>query len=162
MRIVIVGGGIGGLCLAQGLARAGVPFTVYERDAKPDSRLQGYRLNIEPIGAQALQSCLPPALWTELVDTAGDVGDGMGVFDEQLHELMREPTPPANLPPERQTHAVSRVTLRRLLLSGLWSIAERPVGVPRCGGFLTNRLMTRSSSSSSKPPRASDRGPVDP
>lgn len=119
MRVAIIGGGIGGLCLAQGLTRAGIQCTVYERDASPDARLQGYRLNIEPIGAQALRDCLPADLWTHLVETAGDVGDGMGVFDEHLHELMREAIPPANVPPERRTHAVSRVTLRQILLSGL-------------------------------------------
>ena len=32
LHVVIVGGGIGGLCLAQGLKRAGVSFAVYERD----------------------------------------------------------------------------------------------------------------------------------
>ena len=32
LHVVIVGGGIGGLCLAQGLRRAGVSVAVYERD----------------------------------------------------------------------------------------------------------------------------------
>lgn len=119
MHVAIIGGGVGGLCLAQGLKRSGVSCTVYERDESPDSRLQGYRLNIEPIGAQALHDCLPPDLWSLLVATAGDVGEGMGVFDEQLHELMREPTPPPTSREEERTHAVSRVTLRRILLTGL-------------------------------------------
>ena len=119
MHVAIIGGGVGGLCLAQGLQRSGVSCTVYERDESPEARLQGYRLNIEPIGAQALHDCLPPDLWAMLVATAGDVGEGMGVFDEQLHQLMQEPTPPPTTAPEQQTHAVSRVTLRRILLLGL-------------------------------------------
>src|SRR5579862_120485 len=119
MHVAIIGGGVGGLCLAQGLKRSGVSCTVYERDESSDSRLQGYRLNIEPIGARALHDCLPPDLWSLLVATAGDVGEGMGVFDEQLHELMREPTPPPTSVEEERTHAVSRITLRRILLTGL-------------------------------------------
>jgi 2-polyprenyl-6-methoxyphenol hydroxylase-like FAD-dependent oxidoreductase len=70
------------------------------------------------MGSQALDECLPPELWEILVATAGDPGPGMGVFDERLRQLMHEfgneGTDPAN-----GTHAVSRVTLRRLLLAGL-------------------------------------------
>jgi 2-polyprenyl-6-methoxyphenol hydroxylase-like FAD-dependent oxidoreductase len=117
--VLIIGGGIGGLCLAQGLRKAGIRFQVFERDRTPDARLQGYRLNIEPMGARALHDCLPPELWSTLVATAGDAGGGMGVYDEQLRMLMREDPPPAAAGPTEETHAVSRATLRRLLLTGL-------------------------------------------
>src|SRR5712664_1361406 len=90
LHVIIVGGGIGGLCLAQGLKRAGISFAVYERDRSPDARLQGYRLNIEPIGSRALHECLSTEIWSRLVATAGDAGAGMGVYDERLRELMRE------------------------------------------------------------------------
>ena len=53
MHVLIIGGGIGGLCLAQGLRRRGVSVAVYERDRTPDVRLQGYRLSIEPPGSAA-------------------------------------------------------------------------------------------------------------
>jgi hypothetical protein len=67
MKVLIIGGGIGGLCLAHGLERAGIDFTVFERDHDADARLQGYRLNIEPIGSSALHACLPGSLWDVLV-----------------------------------------------------------------------------------------------
>jgi len=90
-NVVIIGAGVGGLCLAQGLRRAGVPVRVYERDVAPDARPQGYRLNIEPAGSRALHDCLPGQLWRLLVATAGDPGPGMGVFTHRLRRLMREP-----------------------------------------------------------------------
>jgi len=119
LHIMIVGGGIGGLCLAQGLKRNGVSVAVYERDQSPDARLQGYRLNIEPMGSRALHMCLPPTLWSVLIATAGDPGPRKGVFDEQLRELMQEDEHGAAVDPARSHHAVSRITLRRLLLAGL-------------------------------------------
>jgi hypothetical protein len=39
--VVIIGAGIGGLCLAQGLQKAGVNFKVFERDPVIDHRPQG-------------------------------------------------------------------------------------------------------------------------
>jgi 2-polyprenyl-6-methoxyphenol hydroxylase-like FAD-dependent oxidoreductase len=119
LRVIIVGGGIGGLCLAQGLHAAGINVAVYERDVTPGARLQGYRLNIEPVGSRALHDCLPAHLWEILTATAGDPGSGMGVFTERLRLLMREDNPPAGLGPSERTYAVSRITLRRLLLAGL-------------------------------------------
>ncbi|PIA90440.1 6-hydroxytryprostatin B O-methyltransferase [Cercospora beticola] len=56
--VIIIGAGIGGLCLAQGLQKAGRDFLVLERDASLHDRPQGYRLKIERNGAQALKSAL--------------------------------------------------------------------------------------------------------
>jgi len=35
LHVIVIGGGIGGLCLAQGLKRAGMSVAVYERDRTP-------------------------------------------------------------------------------------------------------------------------------
>jgi salicylate hydroxylase len=50
LHILIIGGGIGGLTLAQGLKRAGVSASVYERDRTLTDRLQGHRVHISPTG----------------------------------------------------------------------------------------------------------------
>ncbi|KAJ0409633.1 hypothetical protein P43SY_008505 [Pythium insidiosum] len=57
-HVLIVGGGIGGLCLAQGLKKHGIPFTVFERDPAPNYRTQGYRLRINSSGYEALKANL--------------------------------------------------------------------------------------------------------
>lgn len=70
MHVVVVGGGIAGLCLAQGLRRAGVSVAVYERDRSRTDRLDGYRIHINPAGSRALKACLPPPMWDSFVATS--------------------------------------------------------------------------------------------
>ena len=60
LRVAVAGGGLGGLCLAQGLLKAGVDVTVYERDAQLADRRQGYRLHVDARAGLALEQCLPP------------------------------------------------------------------------------------------------------
>lgn len=59
-HVLIVGAGIGGLCLAQGLKKHGIPFTVFERDPSPNYRTQGYRVRINNDGYEALKTNLSP------------------------------------------------------------------------------------------------------
>src|SRR5690606_18750466 len=113
-RIAIIGGGIGGLCLAQGLRQAGARVTVYERDRTPADRLQGYRVHIDPNGAEALRTCLPPHLWQAFLDTTGTGGQDFAFVTEQMKLLALIETPP-----EAGHYSVSRITLRQVLLSGL-------------------------------------------
>jgi 2-polyprenyl-6-methoxyphenol hydroxylase-like FAD-dependent oxidoreductase len=61
--ILVVGAGIGGLCLAQALKKSGLDFLVFERDPALDHRPQGYRLKIEAEGQQALQKSLPAEVY---------------------------------------------------------------------------------------------------
>ncbi|MFI6102443.1 FAD-dependent oxidoreductase [Lentzea sp. NPDC051213] len=113
MRIAVIGGGIGGLCLAHGLRKAGVDVAVYERDLSRTDRLQGYRVHINPHGAAALRECLPAANWARFEQSAGTGGNGFGFLTEQLKPLLL-------LDPEAEQHySASRITLRQVLLDGL-------------------------------------------
>lgn len=59
LHVVVVGAGIGGLCLAQGLRRAGIDVSVYERGAGPGRPWEGYLIDVNPAGSRALRACLP-------------------------------------------------------------------------------------------------------
>jgi len=67
-RVLIIGAGLGGLALAQGLKKAQIPFHVFERDASSAFRAQGYRIRIID-GAAALKRNLTPELWDLFVYT---------------------------------------------------------------------------------------------
>lgn len=62
IHVVIIGAGLGDLCLAQGLRQHGISFDVYERGEAADSRTQGYRIRIDEKGQWALAACLTPEL----------------------------------------------------------------------------------------------------
>ncbi|MGH3735114.1 MAG: FAD-dependent monooxygenase [Micromonosporaceae bacterium] len=141
MHVLVIGGGLGGLCLAQGLRRAGVSVAVYERDRTRTDRLQGYRIHIAPMGATALRECLPPELFDAFVATTGKSGDGFTMLTERLRPLLRataEDFGGSGEDPADSHHSVSRITLRQVLLAGLEQVtvfdkkflryAERPDG----------------------------------
>ncbi|MFE9412994.1 FAD-dependent oxidoreductase [Streptomyces sp. NPDC006704] len=120
-HVLIIGGGLGGLCLAQGLRKAGLGFAVYERDdvrGLHQDRFQDQRVRIGPQGARALYECLPPEAWEEF--TACAEGGGRSAFvTEQLRELLVLPQPAAGTPPQHTHHRASGSALHRLLMSGL-------------------------------------------
>ena len=119
LHVVVIGGGIGGLCLAQGLKKAGVRATVCERDRTPTARLQGFRVHIDPQGSRALHDCLPEHLWLLFQSTCGDFSRGFTLLDEQLGELMKFRDAIENPDPVERHRSVSRITLRQVLLAGL-------------------------------------------
>jgi 2-polyprenyl-6-methoxyphenol hydroxylase-like FAD-dependent oxidoreductase len=121
MNVIIIGGGIGGLALAQGLRRSGVPVEVFERDSTPERRWAGYRIHVNPVGARALHACLSPPTWREFLATSGPGGD-FGFLTERLDELLvveKSIMYPGGAEPRAGHHAADRATLRRLLTTGL-------------------------------------------
>ena len=122
LRVIIMGGGIGGLALAQGLRRAGIDVEVYERDVELTGRASGYRLHVNPAGSRALHALLPAGLWQAFVATAGPGGD-FGLLTDQLDELVvvDEATmyPGRVAGPAEDHYSVDRGVLRALLLAGL-------------------------------------------
>jgi 2-polyprenyl-6-methoxyphenol hydroxylase-like FAD-dependent oxidoreductase len=118
-HVMIIGAGIGGLCLAQGLRKAGVAVTVYERTTARTDWLQGYRIHINPNGCRALHACLPPAAWQTFLDTVSVDDGGFGFITEHLDDLLRftaADITPVGGPTDRH-YGVSRISLREVLLS---------------------------------------------
>lgn len=139
LHVVIIGGGIGGLCLAQGLKQAGVSVAVYERDLSATSRMQGYRVHIDPQGSTALHECLPAELWDAFDATGGQFSQGFTLMTERLKNLLafrdrRDRAPVAAVARHR---SISRITLRQILLHGLGDAVhfdKRCVGYEQTAG----------------------------
>jgi 2-polyprenyl-6-methoxyphenol hydroxylase-like FAD-dependent oxidoreductase len=119
LHVIIAGGGLGGLALAQGLRRAGISFAVHEKDPGPEFRNQGYRIRINRDGITALQALLTPQAFEVFAATAGTPGARMDSFDHRLNLLHAQELPlDAGLPGSGHL-AVNRRTLRQILLAGL-------------------------------------------
>lgn len=119
-HVVIVGGGIGGLALAQGLKKSGIGFGVYERDRTPTSRVQGYRVHISPAGSTALNDLLPPHLFDAFVHGCGRPSQSVHFVTERMKVLFAVRRLRAAAAGEVAQHrSVSRIALRQVLLSGL-------------------------------------------
>lgn len=112
MRVIVIGAGLGGLALAQGLLASGIDFDLYERDTQAEERFQGYRIGLGDEGLAGLRSCLPPRLHALLEAISGEVsGDGR-LVDTDLNELGRQPA-------QYEGKMFDRHVLRQLLLAGL-------------------------------------------
>ncbi|MFE7660260.1 FAD-dependent oxidoreductase [Streptomyces celluloflavus] len=123
LHVLVIGGGTGGLCLAQGLKRAGVSVAVYERDRTRSDGLQGYRVGIDPDGKRALRACLSQQLYDTFIATCAKRPVYFNQYTEQLSqlfssgpEIFKEPPNFAELDLDE---SVSRMTLRQVLLTGL-------------------------------------------
>jgi 2-polyprenyl-6-methoxyphenol hydroxylase-like FAD-dependent oxidoreductase len=107
LHVLIIGGRLGGLCLAQGLKKSGISVAVYERDSSAQFRNQGYRISIKKEGSHALRDCLKEDLFRLLV-----------FLDQQLHVKFAKPLP-HSLIPDESGFGVNRLTLREILLAGM-------------------------------------------
>jgi len=124
VKVAVAGAGIGGLCLAQALLRAGADITVYERDETLDSRGQGYRLHLD--AGPSLHACLPPDLYELCVATSGRPSTAMTVMTERLRPLRRTELKPAADPldPATLSTSVNRQTFREILAARLDGVIE--------------------------------------
>ncbi|KAK6433945.1 hypothetical protein LTR95_009873 [Oleoguttula sp. CCFEE 5521] len=135
-HVLIIGGGIAGLLLAQALKREGIAFTVFERDPDAYFRGKGWGLTLHWV-LDTFLSLLPQHLIDRISETLVDpVAAARGengrfpFFDLQTGETRWV------VPPTKRLR-MSREKLRRLLMDGVdvqWSkeltdITESPDGI---------------------------------
>ncbi|RJQ69960.1 FAD-dependent monooxygenase [Pseudonocardiaceae bacterium YIM PH 21723] len=124
LKVIIIGAGTGGLCLAHGLRRAGIEVVVYERDRTRRDGLQGYRVGISPDGSRALHDALPPELFDTFVATCARTPLFFTMLTEKKQELLTLDVGPGDADALNSERSVSRMTLRQVLLTGLDDIVR--------------------------------------
>ena len=127
IKAIIIGAGLGGLCLAQSLRKAHMDVEVFERDASPWDRPQGYRLHLEADALNALREVLPPDLHRLFEATAMRTTSFTTILKTDLSIAKRIPTDdgqdaqywPEFVSEEKIHCNVDRGTLREIALLGL-------------------------------------------
>ncbi|NOJ59453.1 FAD-dependent monooxygenase [Arthrobacter sp. 260] len=158
MRVIVIGGGIGGLALAQGLMRYGLDVIVVERD-QDLADTGGYKLHLGEPSIDALRKLLVPESVELLHGSAvGTLGFSLAVRDHRGRLLIRADDGSGGLSLD-----VDRVTLRLVLAEGLgarlltgrsclkWSAEEDSVRVELDNGqSLTGDLLVLADGPNSR------------
>ena len=129
IKVLIIGAGLGGLCLAQSLRKADIQVELFERDASPWDRPQGYRLHLEADALNALREVLPPDLHRLFEATAMRTTPFTTILKTDLSVAKRIPTDdgqdaqywPEFVSDEKIHCNVDRGILREIALLGLES-----------------------------------------
>jgi 2-polyprenyl-6-methoxyphenol hydroxylase-like FAD-dependent oxidoreductase len=119
LRVLIAGGGLGGLTLAHALRSAGLQPRVFERGPADLDPSLSYRIHIDANGSRALRLCLPPDRWQDFEARSAAAPRGIAFATERLKELAFFPESSPAADPAAISHPISRSGLRQLLLSGL-------------------------------------------
>ncbi|ETW74978.1 hypothetical protein HETIRDRAFT_332279 [Heterobasidion irregulare TC 32-1] len=125
-HVLVVGSGLVGLTIAQGLKRRGIPCTVFERDAGQHGRLQGWSITIH-WGLSALEQVLPRELFDELISVAAATDAWADAAPAHLDRSTgnflvidgRDLTVEHRLPPSKRRIRADRAKVRNVLLAGL-------------------------------------------
>lgn len=118
LHVLISGGGIGGLCLAHGLKKAGVSVSVYERESAEQEDTEGYSIQMNSDGNTALRECLPADLWQVYLESRGRPVAGIRFLTQRMRQLLSvDWTPPSD--PAQRSWRVSRPRLKQVLRTGL-------------------------------------------
>lgn len=119
--VLIIGSGLGGVCLAQFLHKNKIPFKLFEQDARHDLRTQGYRLRISEDGVSALEDALTPELFALFEKTCANPPTfGVRVQPDGT-PAVPSGGPPGPLPHTRsgKAYTVDRAAFRETLLTDL-------------------------------------------
>ncbi len=127
IKVLIIGAGLGGLCLAQSLRKADIQVELFERDSSPWDRPQGYRLHLEADALNALREVLPSDLHRLFEATAMRTDPFTTILKTDLSVAKRIPTDdgqdakywPEFVSDEKIHCNVDRGTLREIALLGL-------------------------------------------
>ncbi len=131
-HVLIIGGGIGGLCLAHGLKKHNISFQIFERDAAQDYRAQGYRIRVAREAVEALKYLFDDETWRLFELTCGEtklkpipeIDATTGKVDlpnmEDFKAIVGKGPPKGSGPPSKP-YTVDRTVFREVLLRGLES-----------------------------------------
>ncbi|KAK1237277.1 hypothetical protein MKX08_002902 [Trichoderma sp. CBMAI-0020] len=117
--ILISGGGLSSLLLAQSLRQSRIPFKIFERDASFSFRAQGYRLRLSTEGLEAIESVLDPPTWQKFWDKCGKTGGaGFTAYDAVTGEQTEHAAPETLASRGGKIVGIARGDMRKVFSEG--------------------------------------------
>jgi 2-polyprenyl-6-methoxyphenol hydroxylase-like FAD-dependent oxidoreductase len=114
-KIIIVGGGLAGTLLAEGLLNNMVNVVVYERDTQ-DSKREGYQIRLGESAMIGIDACLTETQKNPILEKFGQSA-GLTSTAPTLYNSRFEPVLDlTRLPSYSKSSAINRVTVRNLLM----------------------------------------------
>ncbi|KAI0379278.1 hypothetical protein F5Y04DRAFT_260085 [Hypomontagnella monticulosa] len=118
-QVLIIGAGVAGLTLAQGLRLRSIPFRVFERHPRAHAS-QGHRFRVSRAGLSALNDVLSPPLRDLLRRTAADTHP----FAPRYVDVRRLEYAAPTLAQEGESMPVDRAWIRALMALGIEDAIE--------------------------------------
>lgn len=117
--ILISGGGIASLLLAQSLRLSNIPYRIFERDSSFVFRAQGYRLRLSAEGLDAVEEVLDESGWSAFWDACGKTaGAGFAGYDAVTGEITESSAPMGLASRGGQVVGIARGDMRRVFAQG--------------------------------------------
>ena len=156
MKVLVIGGGTGGLAWPTVCGGPGSASPCYERDRARADGLHGYRVGIDPDGSRALHACLPPELFDTFVATCARDPNYFNIVTEDL-EVLSLAAAAESTDPVDSEKSVSRMTLRQVLLTGLEDVVTSARTSPATSSATTARSPRTSRTAPARPATAGGR-----
>lgn len=109
-RVIIIGSGLSGSLLANGLANHDIDFSVYERDAQHSKR-QGYQIRIGENALIGMRACLHAEHLSQIVENIGPNAKVPILFDKLFNKMLDF----NQLPTYSKSVPIDRLVLRDIL-----------------------------------------------
>jgi 2-polyprenyl-6-methoxyphenol hydroxylase-like FAD-dependent oxidoreductase len=136
-KVIIVGGGLAGALLANGLHNNGVHFKLYERDVV-DSKREGYQIRLGPGSQAGFRACLTndhiDKITAKLGKSSGAQATAPSVYNTKFQEIVDL----ALMANYTKSAAINRVVLRDLLLEPI----KKSGGIQYGKGFDRYEIIT--------------------
>jgi 2-polyprenyl-6-methoxyphenol hydroxylase-like FAD-dependent oxidoreductase len=117
--ILISGGGLASLLLAQSLRLSKIPFKIFERDASFTFRAQGYRLRLSAEGLEAIESVLDSQTFQRFWDKCGKTGGtGFTAYDAITGEQTEHAAPETLSSRDGKIVGIARGEMRKVFSEG--------------------------------------------
>lgn len=122
-KVIIVGGGLAGSLLANGLVNNGVDIVVYERD-EADSKREGYQIRLGEPAYTGFEACLADdhraAVLSKLGQTSGEVNTAPSIVNSRFETILDM----SQFPSYSKSAAINRVVLRNTMLNPIIALGR--------------------------------------